>query len=258
MNFRASRPLIAAVVGIIALAPAGARADDAVTLKYTDKVGDKLRQQIVIKASVQGIDAIMTNIQQSLIKEIKDTGDVTLLVTDEGGTLTLMGNDQKQEPSPDVTIKRDKTGKISSWKPATDITGALPPEFLQTSAQFNTVILPTTPVKEKDTWKLELDNPMFKAKKIKIENTYVGIEKVDGVDLWKIKQTANVPTDGEGGVAVFEGTFWLNPATGRPAKVEGKAKDVPSQFGKLSFTITITPAKAATAATAPDKAAAPK
>jgi hypothetical protein len=257
MKFRASLPLMAAAVGVLSIVSSAVRADDAVTLKYTDKAGTKWRHQIVIKASVQGIDAIMTSVQSSVIKDVKDSGEITLVQTDEGGTLSLMGNDQRQEPRPDITIKRDKTGKITSWKPATDITGALPPELLQTTDQFYTTIFPTMPVKEKETWKLELENPMFKAKKINITNTFAGIEKVDGVDLWKITQVANVPTDGEGGLAVFEGTFWLNPASGLPAKIEGKAKDVPSQFGKLSFTVNITPAKAA-AAPAPDKAGAPK
>ena len=257
MKFRATFPLIAAVAGILSVTASAVRAEDAVVLKYSDKAGTKWRHQVLIKASVQGIDAIMTSVQNTVIKDVKENGDVTLVQSDEGGTLSLMGNDQHQEPGPDITMKRDKTGKIVSWKPAMDITGALPPELLQTTAQFYTTIFPTNPVKEKETWKLELDNPMFKAKKIAITNTYAGVEKVDGVELWKITQVANVPTDGDGGLAVFEGTFWLNPATGLPAKIEGKAKDVPSQFGKLSFTVAITPAKAA-AAPAPDKAAAPK
>lgn len=232
------------------------RADDApVTLKYVNKVGDSLRQKVVIKASVQGIDAVMTNTQKRVTKEVKDSGEVTYLVSDEGGTLLLMGNEQHQDPQPDITIKHDKLGKVIDWKPAQDINGALSPELLKTLSQIYSPVLPADAVKPKDVWKVELDNPIYKDKKVKIESTFLGIEKVDTVDLWKVKISAVIPTDGENGVATYEGTFWLIPATGQVAKAEGAAKDIPSQFGKLAFTVAITPAKDEKPAAAADQKA---
>jgi hypothetical protein len=114
---------------------------------------------------------------------------------------------------------------------------------MRATQQLYSVILPTEAVKEKGTWKVELDNPIYAKMKIKGENTYLGLDKVDGVDLWKIKQTATVPTDGEGGAVVFDGTFWLNPANGQMVKMEGTAKDVPTQFGKLSLAISVSQVK---------------
>jgi hypothetical protein len=246
MHYRFFAPVVAAfaVSSVAVSMPAIARADDSpVTMKYIAKVGDVEHQQVLMKAMVQGIDAVVKNTQKRTVKDVKDTGETTYLVTDEGGTMTLMGNDQVQPAGPDVTIKRDKTGKIIDWKPAMDINGALSPELMRTLAQLYTLILPTDAVKTNDKWKVELDNPLFKDKKIKIENTYLGLEKVDGVSLWKIKQTTSVPTDGEGGIATFEGTFWLKPETAQAIKIEGAAKEVPSQFGKLSFTVVVSPVK---------------
>ena len=244
MRILSKMPLITGILTSIALAPAiAASADDSpVTLKYTAKSGDSQHQQVVIK--VDSVGAVLKQTQKRLIKDVSDTGDVTVLVTDEGGTLTVAGSDMPQAAGPDVTVKRDKLGKLSDWKPAKEFDNPpMAPEVMRATEQLYTVILPSAAVKEKDTWKVELDNPIFAKMKIKVENTYLGIDKVDGVDLWKIKQTATAPTDGDGGVVTFEGTFWLNPANGQMMKLEGTAKDVPTQFGKLSMAITVSPVK---------------
>jgi len=243
MRIQMSVPVIAGLLGCIAIGPV--RADDSpITLKYTTKVGDSQHQQILVKANVGGVDAVVKQTQKRLTKEVNDAGDVTFLVTDEGGTLTLAGSDQHQDPGPDVTVKRDKLGKLTDWKPAKDFDNPpMSPEVMRATEQLYTVVLPTMAVKEKDTWKVELDNPVYSKAKIKVENTYLGMEKVDGVDLWKIKQTATVPLDADGGVSAFDGTFWLNPSNGQLVKLEGNVKDVPSQFGKLQLEITVSPVK---------------
>jgi len=245
--------IIVGVLASVALSPALVRADDSpVTLKYTTKVGDSQHQQVLVKANVGGIDAVVKATQKTLIKEVTDSGDVTYVVTDEGGTITLAGSDQHQDPGPDITVKRDKLGKLTDWKPSKDFDNPpMSPEVMRATEQLYTVVLPTAPVKEKDTWKVELDNPIYAKMKIKVENTYLGIEKVDGVDLWKIKQSATAPTDADGGVVTFEGTFWLNPASGQMMKLDGSVKDVPSQYGKLQLTIAVSPVK-------DDKPAAPQ
>ena len=252
---------LAAALLSVGLSPISARADDApVTLKYVTKVGDSSHQQIEIKAMVSGVDAVVKQTQKRLVKEVKDSGETTTVITDEGGTLNLAGTDQHQDPVAEITVKRDKFGKLLDWKPAADIGGNLPPELLRTTEELYTIVLPDKAVKEKDTWKSEVDNPMLKAKKISVENTYLGLVKVGDVSLWKIKQTASVPTDDMGGVSMFDGTFWLDPATGKTVKIEGSMKDVPSQFGKLSFTVLVTEIKDAkpTTTTQPADAKAPK
>jgi hypothetical protein len=243
MRIQSTVPIIAGIVASMALLPGIARADDAVTLKYTIKVGDAMHQQVVLK--VAGVDATAKQTLKSVVKEVKDTGDVTVLETDEGGSFTLNGADTPMDKVPDITIKRDKQGKVTDWKLAMDLpaTYPLPVEILRALGQLYNIVLPTAAVKEKDTWKLDLDNPVYDKMKIKIENTYVGIEKVDGVDLWKIKQTATVPLDADGNVSTFDGTFWLNPANGQLAKMDGNVKDVPTQLGKFTFSVLVSPAK---------------
>jgi hypothetical protein len=258
MRVRTISPIVFALLMSAVVPAIYAGADDSpVTLKYVYKVGDSLHHQTLIKANVQGLDAVVKQSRKSVVKEVKDNGDITVLVTDEGGTLTLSGADQHQDPGPDVTVKLDKLGKVTDWKAAMDIPpGALTAEQMRAMDQLYTIIFPAAPVKANDTWKLELDNPVYDKMKIKVENTYVGIEKVDGVDLWKIKQKATVPTDGEGNVTTFEGSFWLNPANGQLTKLDGNVKDLPTQFGKISFTILLTPVKDDKPSA--DKATAPK
>ncbi len=246
MRFRIAVPAIAGILASIALASVVAKADDTpVMLKYSAKTGDSQHQQTVIKTNVAGMDIVVKQLSKRLVKDVNDAGDVTSLVVDEGVTYTLAGNDQHQDPGPDITVKRDKLGKLTDWKPAKDFDNPpIPPEVMRTSEQLYTVVLPTDAVKEKDTWKSEIDNPIYAKMKIKVTGTYLGIEKVDGVDLWKIKQTASVPLDADGNVTTFDGTFWLNPVNGQVVKLDGNVKDMPTaQVGKVTLQVSVSQVK---------------
>lgn len=250
MRFHPVIPTLFGAIAVLTVAAprpicADERKDDApVTLKYTYKAGDVQHLDVLIKANVQGADATVHSTRKYTIKEIKDSGDVVIRFTDEGGTLTLNGADQPQDPAPDIDLTRDKQGKLTDFKPSKEIAGQLTPEVLQTIEELSVVVLPDKAVKANDTWTNELDNPNFKAKKITISDTYLGTEKVDGVDLWKIKQSAKVPLDGEGGVTTYEGTLWLDPATGHIIKHDASVKDLPTAaIGNVSFTLLVTPVK---------------
>ncbi len=242
MRYQFFTPLVASIAGVTLLASVRVRADDApVTLKYVAKVGDSQHQQVIIKASIAGMDVVVKQAHKTVIKEVKDNGEVSMLETDEGSTVTLGGNDQHQDAVPDITIKRDKTGKMIDWKPAMDLpAGALSPEVLRTMAQMYVPVFPTTAVKSMDKWKQEFDNPILPKTKVKVEYTYLGIEKLDGKDLWKIKENATVATSEDGGSTTFVGTFWMNPMNGQTQKLEGEVKDVPTQFGNMSFSMVMT------------------
>src|SRR5207248_1555 len=77
--------------------------------------------------------------------------------------------------------------------------GILAPEIARLLATLRTPILPEKEVKAGDTWQTEFDNPAVKGKKFTVKTTFVGTDKVEGMDVWKIQQsgepaTLSVPT----------------------------------------------------------------
>jgi hypothetical protein len=92
-------------------------------------------------------------------------------------------------------------------------------------------------VKKNDTWETEIENPAVKEKKVTVKGTYLGNETVDGVELWKVKQTADAATDKDGGKLSVDFTSWINPTNGQVVKSEGVVKDLPTMFGPMTWTM---------------------
>ena len=52
----------------------------------------------------------------------------------------------------------------------------------------------------------------------------MGIEKVDGTDYWKVKQSADPDTDAKGAKMGYDATYWLDPSNGEEAKATAAFK----------------------------------
>jgi hypothetical protein len=102
-------------------------------------------------------------------------------------------------------------------------------------------------VAEGDTWETTFDNPASKDNKVKMKTTYLGAEKVGDLDLWKFKQTSEAVVNADGTKIVNESVIWMNPKDGLMEKLDGKYKDVPTQFGPVEFPINIQRVKPAAA-----------
>jgi hypothetical protein len=182
-----------------------ARADDekTVTLLVKPKVGRVMRTKSVINTSVMGMDLVVNQSQKDTIKEVKDNGDVVAEIADEGTTISIGGMDQDQPAGPPFNYTRDKIGKIKEFKRAEE-NGFTSPEIAKLMATLSAFILTDKAVKTNDTWQTELDNPAVKEKKITVKDTYLGIDKVDGKEYWKVKQTAEAIVDADGNKVSYE------------------------------------------------------
>ena len=216
-----------------------AQADDEkpVNLLVTPKAGRVTRTQSVIKTSVMGMDLLITQTQKDTIKEVKDNGDFVTEIADEGSVVNIGGQEQNQPAVAPRTITRDKFGKVKEVK-ADDASGFMAPEVSKIMTALSTSILTDKAVKTKDTWQTDLENPAVKEKKITVKDTYLGLDKIDGKDYWKIKQTAEAIVDADGNKLSYDITEWINPADGNTVKIEGTIKDVPTQVGPLTMQIT--------------------
>src|SRR5437764_10108937 len=97
--------------GMLLLASMAAFADDkTVTLGRTYKEGDKVSHKVTVTVSVNGMDVVVTRTAKSTVKEVKKTGEVVIIQTDDGSSLNIGGMEQQQPAGPPVTEIRDKSG----------------------------------------------------------------------------------------------------------------------------------------------------
>jgi hypothetical protein len=223
------------------LVPGGVvRADDKpVTLARTVKVGDAVREKVTVNASVMGMDIVVVQTAKTTAKEIDKKGQVIWVQTSEPSKITVGGQEQEQPATPPITETRDKYNKLVDFKPAEGGQDFMSAEVQKMTAMASQIIMPEKPVKADDSWTTEFDNPLVKEKKVTVKTTFVGTDKVDGKEYWKIKQTANGVTDKDGAKMTSDMTAWLDPADGSMFKMEGKVNDIPTQVGPLSWTMKL-------------------
>src|SRR5258706_1820202 len=221
---------------LFVLAEVCANADEKTfTLASTYKEDDKVSHKVTVTVNVNGMEVVVTRTAKSLVKEVKKTGEIVIVQTDDGSTLNIGGNEQQQPAGPPVTEIRDKNGKLTEVKVDEAAAGFMSPEIQQLVAKASDVHLTDKPVKAGDNWTTEFDNPAVKGKKFTAKSNYIGIDKVHGQDLWKVKQTVEADSDADGKKLTIEFTAWLDPAKGQTVKMEGNAKDVPTMFGSLTW-----------------------
>ena len=241
-----NRVMSGALFAFALLAGPMAHADDEkpVSLIVPPKAGRVTRAKTIIKSNLNGADLLITQTRKDTVKAVKENGDFIVEITDEGTTINFGGTDQEGPAMPPQTITRDKVNKIKEMK-TPDANPYMAPEVSQLMVELATAILTDKPVKAKDTWQTELDNPAVKEKKITVKDTYLGPEKIDGKDYWKIKQTAEAIVDTDGSKMTYEITQWIDPADGSIFKIDGTLKDIPTTSGPLTMQITSTAIKAA-------------
>jgi len=217
------------------VAASAALADDkTVTLARTVKKDEVTRYKSIVTASVMGLEAVVTATAKSTVKEVKENGQVVVEDVTENGKLSLGGMEQEMPNVPPVTFTRDKYGKLVKFVPP-DGMALMSPEVMQIIATINEIIFPEKPVAENGSWESTFDNPAVKDKKFTVKTTYLGTEKVDGADLWKIKQSAAVETDASGAKLDYAINYFVDPTNGRVVKSSATLKDVPTMYGVMTM-----------------------
>jgi hypothetical protein len=243
---------LSVAAGLAVLTSAPVRADDKpVTIAATYKAADKESYKVELHVTIPQGEVNLTTTSTATVKEIKPNGDVVSELTTDKTVISINGSEMDGPAQPPVTSTHDKLGKLVDMK--TDIPdGAFfTPEVARYIVIVNGLILPEKPVVTNDKWETEMDNPMVKGKKITIKDTYLGTDKVDSVDLWKVQQTISTVTDDAGAKSTSDITYWLDPTNGHIVKAEGKVTGIPTTQGmSVDWTTKRTPAK-------PDKPAEP-
>ena len=214
------------------------------------KAGVATTYKVTIKANVQGMDIVLDQSQKQTIKTVKDNGAYVVFSEDLGGVMKLNGMEQEQKPGLPTTETRDKLGKLTDFAHEPDPMPIFAPEIQKLMRATGELIMTDKEVGEGDTWDTLLDNPASKDNKVKVKTIYQGIDKIDGIDLWKFKQTTEAVVNTDGSKMINESTIWINPKDGLMEKIDGKVKDVPTHLGPVDIAMVIQRVKAAGAAEA--------
>ncbi len=207
----------------------------AVTLALTPKKGDSYRYRSEIKATLMGADVLVTSVEKHQIDDVATNGEVTLTQAQEENKVTVMGMEQQSPASPPITFTASRTGRVVNVK-------ALPPATVFSEGVMRVLyhlgrpLFAAKQVAVGDTWETELENAAMAGKKFIVRTTYQGTEKKGDKELWKVHQVTSVELPGA--VTQFDHTFWTNPTSGMPVRIEGSVKELPTQFGNMSWTET--------------------
>ncbi len=221
------------------IAGPGVRAEDekAVILIVKPKVGRVVRTKLYIKVNMSGMDMVMNGVEKDTVKEVHENGDVVFEIVDEGGIMSANG---AKAPLP-VELPYTKTvSRLGTSTRSKKYSGdeSITPEVDKLLNSISDLIVTGMAVKANDTWDTELDNPIVKEKKVTLKSIFLGFEKLNGKDTWKIKQTAEAATDTNGELLTYEMTTWIDPINGGDLKSEGVVKNVPVKLGRMSMQIS--------------------
>jgi hypothetical protein len=212
-----------------------AHAQDAVSLVAPFKQG-VARYKTTTKIDAMGNEVLLTDLTRVVVKEVKADGTGIMVRTRESGTVSLAGMEQNLPPS-ESTETRDKLGRLTEFK-SEPSAGFVTPGLERLSATLAWPLLTDQPVKPGDTWQVEIDNPAAPGKKVVVKDTFVAVDTIDGVAYRKIRQVTSADT-GQNGTMAVDMTLWLDPKTSEIFKAEATVKDVPTQFGVLTWTTKV-------------------
>jgi hypothetical protein len=234
MHLRVLHRAILSTVFVAAVV-SSAGAAQGVKLARTPKKGEMVKYQYEVKGEVATAPFTVTGRTRHEVTEVKDSGEFTTTETNEETKIVVMGMEQPQPPSVATMITRTAGNRLRDLK-SQEEGGIVSREVQRLLSGLSEPLLPEKTVAQVENWETELENPVTAGKTFKVKTTYVGTEKLGEADTWKINQSAAV--DLPEGKLTHEVTFWLDPTNGQIVKQESTVKNVPSQFGPMSWTET--------------------
>ncbi|MBB6050374.1 hypothetical protein [Armatimonas rosea] len=188
---------------------------------FVYKKGEELRFRTYIRITGRtpddagAVNLTVKSTSKNTTKDVLPTGVVVWEQLDEAGgaaALNGMALPVEEEPKP-VTITFNPTGLISKrLNPAAD-----PADQSQRILPIlSSFPVPPAGVKPGDSWKTELPNPMLKNRQFTATSTFIGNEKVLGIDCLKVELTMTFPTmfgQTEKEYLQHTETYWLDAST---------------------------------------------
>jgi hypothetical protein len=190
--------------------------------------GDMARYSVKMVFSDGAQKIEMTGMAQDRITKVEEDGTFTNEHVLAGVRLKI------QDQEIDVTDEKRQTSIYKNTGEIVEILGTSPGD--NRFAYVTSIVVPTTPIKDGETWTRELTPKGGKA--VKLEFQAIGSEKVGNHEAVKIK-FKSTETSGPKPVKA-EGHAWIATKDGRLARMQATVDGVPmGQEGKPT-TVTVT------------------
>ncbi len=212
-------------------------ADQEIALTHKLTAGSAQRFHSVEAVKVMGTDVQVTRTFKRTVKEVKPTGEAVIEEVAEAGKVAVNGQEMDLPAGGSATVTTDRMGKVVQFKaPEGGLTTPAVAELLVDTAA---PVYPEKPVPPGAAWTTEYPNPVVQGQTVQVKTTLTGTEKLDARDTVKLVQTA-APEVEAGKKLQVESTYWLEPATGTVAKYVTRLQGLPTQYGVLDITSTVT------------------
>lgn len=210
------------------VAYAGPRTQESHSLLIKVQPGDMARYSVkmVFADGTQKIE--MTGMAQDRVTKVESDGTFTNEHVLAGVRLKI------QDQEIDVTDEKRQTSIFKNTGEIVEIVGTNPGD--NRFAYVTSIVVPTTPVKDGETWTREFAPKGGKA--VKLEFQAVGQEKAGSLDAVKVK-FKSTETSGAKPVKA-EGHAWISLKDGRLARMLATVEGVPMGQESRPTTVTVT------------------
>lgn len=190
------------------------------TLKFKKGGIAKYRTKAALTGKLEGTGDVTGNMEAMVkheVKELSDSGDITILMKTETQKLTFNGAELPDDPSMhfDLTTTYNKGGLLVKHKVDNELAGA--EQLTAVLAMLSSFPVPEKAVKAGDSWKTEASNRILDGKKVLYTSTLVGGEKVSGIDTLRVKFEVPIARSekSESDLIKVTGTYNVDPKEGR-------------------------------------------
>src|SRR5579884_2492357 len=203
-------------------------AQDAVTLKFSPKVGDTIKYKMSASMDAGGGTADVSGEFTDKVTNVDDTS-YTVEQTQSNIQVSFNGQ-QMSQPDNTATTTRKLDGEIA------DIKSDQESPALWRVAELNNFIYPDHPVKVGDEWTYKVTADEKKGTVAATANYKVdSAEKIGTHDTLKIK--TSYKEDGDSSAASSEGFVWIDAKDGEMVKARENWSNVP--LGPITATGTV-------------------
>ena len=165
--------------------------------------------------------------------EVKANGEIRAELVEEGGKAIINGMENPLPAGKPVRLLLDRYSRLLLFTPTEEGGDFISPPIRHIMALADRIAFPRLPVKPGDTWETEVRNPTGRSRRILIKTTYLGTERVGASELWKMRQTFEVPT--EDGSLGAETIGFVDPATGDIVQADQTLTKVPTAAGVVTW-----------------------
>ena len=221
---RVSRAMLLTACALLSLSAA---ISQEYTLKLNVKEGDTFKYRMSMEIDFGGQSVLATTTITNKVLKVEENGNIQM-ESASSEMIVKFGDQEMPQPAPPAT-------KIT-FKPNGSVAKVDGGDGMMQQMNASQLVFPDKPIKVGDKWSETVKNPNGE---IKIENEFVGVEKVNDAEALKIKTTGRLVNAKEGEGFSADGFVWVDPQTGMVVKTEVRIKGMQAEGAPMPIDGTL-------------------